>query len=201
MYKRLLKPIYDFAFSLLAIIIISPVLLSFTLILLFVNKGRPFFFQERPGKNGMIFKVIKFKTMSDLTDSQGRKLPDIKRITKIGSFMRSFSIDEIPQLLNILSGKMSFVGPRPLLKEYLSLYNSYQSRRHEVRPGLTGWAQVSGRNAISWKEKFDLDVFYVDNMTFCLDLKIIWMTFIKILKRENINYPDSVTIKSFTGNN
>ena len=167
----------------------------------FTNKGRPFFCQNRPGKNGKIFRLVKFRTMIDKSDAEGILLPDNQRITKIGRFMRSASIDELPQLLNILSCKMSFIGPRPLLKEYLPLYNTQQARRHEVKPGITGWAQVNGRNAITWTEKFKLDVWYVDNLTFLLDMKIFFKTILKVINRQGINSSERFTMKSFNGNN
>jgi lipopolysaccharide/colanic/teichoic acid biosynthesis glycosyltransferase len=201
MYKFIIKSLFDFFLSILALIMLSPLLLGIIAVLLVVNKGRPFFFQNRPGKNGKIFRVIKFRTMVEKKDGEGRLLPDKIRITRFGNFMRSTSLDELPQLINILTGKMSFVGPRPLLKEYLSLYSHTQSRRHEVRPGLTGWAQVNGRNTLTWKDKLEMDVWYVDHITFWLDLKIIGRTLIKIVKRENINYPGLATMIPFTGNN
>lgn len=168
--------------------------------LFLVNDGKPFFFQSRPGKGGKIFKIIKFKTMNDRKDSNGDLLPDSKRLTKIGALVRKTSLDELPQLLNVLIGDMSLVGPRPLLIEYLPLYNFEQGRRHNVRPGITGWAQVNGRNAISWNEKFNLDVWYVDNLSFNLDLKILLLTFKKVFKSEGINASANVTMEKFTGN-
>lgn len=167
----------------------------------FANEGAGIFFkQSRPGKNERIFKVIKFKTMTDERDSEGNLLPDAMRLTKVGKFVRSTSLDEIPQLLNVLKGDMSLIGPRPLLVRYLPLYNAEQARRHEVRPGITGWAQVNGRNAISWGEKLKLDVWYVDNMSFALDVKILWMTVVKVLKREGISADKEATNKPFEGN-
>jgi lipopolysaccharide/colanic/teichoic acid biosynthesis glycosyltransferase len=201
MYKLFIKPFLDFIFSLLALIILFPFLLCLLMILLIANKGRPFFCQTRPGKNGKIFKLVKFRTMVDKSDPEGILLPDNQRITKIGRFMRSASIDELPQLINILSCKMSFIGPRPLLKEYIPLYNTQQARRHEVKPGITGWAQVNGRNAITWTEKFKLDVWYADNLTFLLDMKIFFKTILKVINRQGINSSERFTMKSFNGNN
>ena len=165
------------------------------------NKGRVFFTQERPGRSATIFRVIKFKTMNDKTDQQGKLLPDRERLTSIGKFVRTTSLDELPQLLNVLMGDMSLVGPRPLLPKYLPLYNDRQKRRHLVRPGITGWAQVNGRNAISWAQKFEFDIWYVDNLSFLIDVKIIWITIIKVFKREGINAAGSPTISPFNGNN
>ena len=199
MYKSLLKPILDFILAFIAFIILSPIFII-TLILLSVsNQGNPFFFQSRPGKNGRIFKVIKFKTMSDKKDRQGNLLPDRDRLTKTGNFVRKTSLDEIPQLINVLKGDMSLVGPRPLLVKYLPLYNTVQKRRHDVKPGITGWAQVNGRNAISWEEKFNYDVWYVDHQSLSLDLKIIFKTIQKVLKSEGINTQGQATTKPFTG--
>ena len=163
------------------------------------NNGKPFFFQRRPGETGKIFKIIKFKTMNGSTDALGNLLPDSQRLTKVGSLVRKSSLDEIPQLLNVLKGDMSLVGPRPLLIEYLPLYNDNQKRRHEVKPGITGWAQVNGRNAISWEEKFKLDVWYVDNQSFWLDMKILWLTIRKVLVREGINQDGQATMEPFKG--
>jgi lipopolysaccharide/colanic/teichoic acid biosynthesis glycosyltransferase len=201
MYKLLIKPFLDFNFSLFALIILSPFLLFLIIFLSIENKGNPFFCQIRPGKNGKIFKLVKFRTMVDKSDSEGILLPDNQRITRIGRLMRSASIDELPQLVNILSFKMSFIGPRPLLKEYLPLYNTQQARRQEVRPGITGWAQVNGRNAISWNERFKLDVWYIDNLTFLLDLKIFFKTIFKVINRQGINSSEQFTMKAFNGNN
>ena len=202
MYKLFFKRLFDFLLSLIAIIIISPVLIIVAFWLHFANKGAgAFFTQERPGKNGKIFKVIKFKTMTDEKDCNGKLLPDAQRLTKVGKFVRSTSLDELPQLINVLKGDMALIGPRPLLPKYLSLYSREQARRHEVRPGITGWAQVNGRNAISWKRKFELDVWYVDNLSFILDLKIIFLTIKKVFKREGISSANSVTTEPFNGNN
>lgn len=200
MYKWIFKRFTDFTLSLIGLVCVMPVFLLVGFLLFFVNKGQPFFIQDRPGKGGKIFKVIKFKTMNDCKDKQGRFLPDEKRLTKVGRFVRSASIDELPQLLNVLKGDMSLVGPRPLLVKYLPLYNTQQAKRHIVRPGITGWAQVNGRNALSWEEKFDLDVFYVENITFTLDMKIILMTIYRILKREGIGSATSSTMEAFLGN-
>ena len=200
MYSLFLKRVIDFIIALAGLVIISPFLLLFTLCLHFANKGAgAFFHQARPGKNAKIFKVIKFKTMTDERDSDGRLLPDEKRLTRIGKLVRSTSIDELPQLINVLKGDMSFIGPRPLLPQYLPLYSAEQARRHEVRPGITGWAQVHGRNAISWKKKFELDVWYVDHCTFITDLKVFFLTIKKIICREDINSATSATMEAFNG--
>ncbi len=171
-----------------------------TIGLYFANNGKPFFFQTRPGKNARLFRIIKFKTMNDKKDAQGMLLPDAERLTKIGSFVRKTSLDEIPQLLNVLKGEMSLIGPRPLLPEYLPLYSPEQYRRHEVRPGITGWAQVNGRNAISWQQKFEYDVWYVDHLSFALDLRILFLTLKKVLIREGINTDGQATTERFKGN-
>ena len=202
MYKHFFKRLFDFWISLIGLICISPILLVVTIWLHFSNKGAgAFFLQERPGKDAKIFKVIKFKTMTDERDADGNLLPDADRLTKVGRFVRSTSIDELPQLINVLVGNMSLIGPRPLLPQYLPLYNKEQARRHEVRPGISGWAQCHGRNAISWTEKFKLDVWYVDHCTFATDLKIIWITIKKVIKREGISSESSVTMEGFNGNN
>ncbi|EEC95396.1 bacterial sugar transferase [Parabacteroides johnsonii DSM 18315] len=202
MYKHCLKRVIDFILVLCVLAVIWPILLVITLWLHFANKGAgAFFLQERPGKNGKIFKVIKFKTMTDERDADGNLLPDEQRLTKVGRFVRSTSIDELPQLINVLKGDMALIGPRPLLVQYLPLYNKEQARRHEVRPGITGWAQCNGRNAISWSKKFELDVWYVDHCSFLLDLKIILLTIKKVLVREGISSETSATMEPFTGNN
>ena len=202
LYRNCLKRTLDFCLTLFALVILSPLLLLITIWLHFANKGAGVFFtQERPGKNGKIFKVIKFKTMTDERDADGNLLPDEQRLTKVGRFVRSTSIDELPQLINVLKGDMALIGPRPLLVQYLPLYNKEQARRHEVRPGITGWAQCHGRNAISWSKKFELDVWYVDHCSFLLDLKIILLTIKKVLVREGISSETSVTMEPFTGNN
>ena len=192
----------DFIIALCVLAVIWPILTVIALWLHFANKGAgTFFLQERPGKNGKIFKVIKFKTMTDERDASGDLLPDEQRLTKVGKFVRSTSIDELPQLFNVLKGDMALIGPRPLLPQYLPLYSKEQARRHEVRPGITGWAQCHGRNAISWTKKFELDVWYVDHCSFLLDLKIIFLTIKKVLVREGISSETSVTMEPFTGNN
>ena len=202
MYKICIKRILDFFIVFCVLLLIWPILLVITIWLHFANKGAgAFFMQERPGKNGKIFKVIKFKTMTDECDAEGNLLPDEQRLTKIGRFVRSTSIDELPQLINVLKGDMALIGPRPLLVQYLPLYNKEQARRHEVRPGITGWAQCNGRNAIGWTKKFELDVWYVDHCSFWLDLKIIFLTIKKVLVREGISSETSVTMEPFTGNN
>jgi undecaprenyl phosphate N,N'-diacetylbacillosamine 1-phosphate transferase len=199
MYTSIIKTTFDFLFSLIGLILLSPVFLIVTLFLVIANNGKPFFFQNRPGKNGKIFKIIKFKTMNDKKDLNGNLLPDSERLTGVGAFVRKTSLDEIPQLLNVLMGDMSLIGPRPLLTNYLHLYNDFQNRRHEVKPGITGWAQVNGRNAISWDKKFELDVWYVENISFILDIKILYKTILKVLKSEGINAENSATIEPFDG--
>ncbi|WP_299626054.1 sugar transferase [uncultured Tenacibaculum sp.] len=200
MYKYFLKRIIDFFLALIGLIIMLPVFLIVLVLLFIYNNGKPFFFQQRPGKNERIFKVIKFKTMNDKTGSNGELLSDSKRLTPFGKFVRKTSLDEIPQLLNVLKGDMSLIGPRPLLVEYLSRYNEEQKRRHNVRPGITGLAQVNGRNALSWKDKFKYDLEYVDNLSFFLDLKIFFMTFLKVFKSEGISQEGQVTMSKFMGN-
>lgn len=202
MYKNGLKRAIDFLIVLCALLIIWPILLIIIIFLHFANKGAGVFFtQARPGKNAQIFKAIKFKTMTDERDAEGNLLPDDVRLTKVGKIVRSLSIDELPQLINVLKGDMALVGPRPLLIKYLPLYSEEQYRRHEVRPGITGWAQVNGRNAISWSKKFELDVWYVDHCSFLLDLKIVFMTIRKVFIREGISSDTSATMEVFTGNN
>lgn len=202
MYKNYIKRLLDFIISLTALICISPILLVVTIWLHFANKGAgAFFFQERPGKDAKLFKVIKFKTMTDERDSEGKLLPDAQRLTKVGKFVRSTSIDELPQLINVLKGDMALIGPRPLLVRYLPLYSAEQMRRHEVRPGISGWAQCHGRNAISWTEKFKLDVWYVDHCTLWTDLQVIWITIMKVIKRADISEEGQATMEPFTGNN
>ncbi|WP_288739155.1 sugar transferase [uncultured Parabacteroides sp.] len=202
MYKNFFKRTIDFIIVFGVLAIIWPILLLITFWLHFANKGAgAFFLQDRPGKKGKIFKVIKFKTMTDERDTDGNLLPDEKRLTKVGKFVRSTSIDELPQLINVLKGDMALIGPRPLLVQYLPLYSKEQTRRHEVRPGITGWAQVNGRNAISWTKKFELDVWYVDHCSFLLDLKILFLTIKKVFVREGISSETSVTMEPFTGNN
>ena len=202
MYKYFFKRFFDFWISLIALIIISPILLSVTIWLHFANKGAgAFFTQDRPGKDGKIFKVIKYKTMTDERDAEGNLLPDEIRLTKVGKFVRSTSIDELPQLLNVLKGDMALIGPRPLLPQYLPLYSPEQSRRHEVRPGISGWAQCHGRNAISWTEKFKLDVWYVDHISMMTDLKVIFITIKNVLMRKDINSETAATMEAFNGYN
>lgn len=204
MYAHFFKRFFDFWISLIALIIISPILLVITIWLHFANKGAgAFFFQERPGKDGKIFKVIKFKTMTDERDVEGNLLPDAERLTKVGKFVRSTSIDELPQLFNVLKGDMALIGPRPLLVKYLPLYSEEQMRRHEVRPGISGWAQCHGRNAISWTEKFKLDVWYVDHCTLWTDIKVILITIKSVLMRKDINTAggQSATMEPFNGHN
>ena len=202
MYKHFFKRFLDFSISLIALIIISPILLVISIWLHFANKGAgAFFFQERPGKDGKIFKVIKFKTMTDERDADGNLLPDADRLTKVGKFVRSTSIDELPQLINVLKGDMALIGPRPLLVQYLPLYSPEQARRHEVRPGISGWAQCHGRNAISWTEKFKYDVWYVDHMSLFTDIKVIYMTINKVMKREGICEEGHATMEAFNGKN
>ncbi len=202
LYRNFFKRAIDIAASGSALLVLSVPLAAVTVWLHFANKGAgAFFFQERPGKGGRIFKVVKFKTMTDERDSDGRLLPDAQRLTKVGRFVRSTSIDELPQLWNVLKGDMSLIGPRPLLVQYLPLSSEKQSRRHEVRPGITGWAQCHGRNSISWKEKFDLDVWYVDHISFLTDCKVILTTVKKVVRREDISSATSATMEPFNGNN
>ncbi|UII23888.1 sugar transferase [Fulvivirga ligni] len=199
MYKNFIKRIADFGVSFLGFLVILPVFLFVTILLAVANKGSAFFTQPRPGYKGRIFKVIKFKTMTDERDEHGELLPDEKRLTKIGSFVRKTSLDEIPQLLNVIKGDMSFVGPRPLLVEYLELYNEEQAKRHHVRPGITGWAQVNGRNAISWEEKFNFDVWYVKHQSFLLDIKILLLTVKKVFIADGISAEGVATMPKFKG--
>lgn len=206
MYKKIFKRAIDFSAAAGATLVFSPILVAVSVALHFANKGAGVFFtQERPGKNGKIFRVVKFKTMTDERDAAGTLLPDSERMTRVGRFLRKTSLDELPQLFNILRGDMSIVGPRPLLPEYLPLYSREQARRHEIRPGVTGWAQTHGRNAISWKKKFELDVWYVDNVSFALDVKILFLTALKVLKREGVNQSDApggeITMPKFDGTN
>ncbi|UJF28816.1 sugar transferase [Kaistella sp. 97-N-M2] len=200
MYRNLLKRLFDFSVSLLGLVLLSPLLFLATFALFFSNRGKPFFFQKRPGKDGELFNIIKFKTMNDKSDTEGNLLPDSARVTKVGAFVRKTSIDEIPQLINVLKGEMSLVGPRPLLPDYLHLYNNFQKRRNLVRPGITGWAQVNGRNTISWDQKFKFDVWYVDNLNFKLDMKILLLTVKKVFCSEGITQEGHVTSDEFKGN-
>ena len=202
MYKHFFKRVLDFCISLIALVCISPILIVVTIWLHFANKGAgTFFTQERPGKEGKIFKVIKFKTMTDEREVDGNLLPDEVRLTKVGKFVRSTSIDELPQLINVLKGDMALIGPRPLLVQYLPLYSKEQARRHEVRPGISGWAQCHGRNAISWTEKFKLDVWYVDHVSLMTELKVCFITIKNVLMRKDINSATSATMEVFNGNN
>lgn len=202
MYKYFFKRFLDFWIALIVLICISPILLVVTLWLHFANKGAgAFFFQERAGKDGRIFKIYKFKTMTDERDAEGNLLPDEARLTKVGRLVRSTSIDELPQLVNVIKGDMALIGPRPLITQYLPLYSKEQMRRHEVRPGISGWAQCHGRNAISWTEKFKLDVWYVDHVSLLTDLKIIWRTIMQVLKRKGISAEGQATIVAFNGHN
>lgn len=201
MYTQFFKRCFDLILSVIGLIILSPIFSVVLIVLAVNNSGSPFFFQKRPGKNGVIFSIIKFKTMTDKKDDQGHLLPDSDRLTSVGKFIRKTSLDELPQLLNVIKGDMSLIGPRPLLPEYLALYNTEQKRRHEVKPGITGWAQVNGRNAISWQKKFEYDVWYVNNISFVLDVKIILKTVLKVFKSEGINMENQVTTTNFKGNN
>ena len=201
MYKTYLKRLLDLVLSFIGLLVLSPILLLVILLLAIANNGKPFFFQMRPGLNGHLFKIMKFKTMNDKKDTNGNLLNDDQRLTKVGSFVRKTSLDEIPQLLNVLKGDMSLIGPRPLLPEYLPLYNDEQKKRHNVRPGITGWAQVNGRNAINWQQKFKYDVWYVQHLSFKLDVKILIQTFQKVLKSEGIYASSTIVMNRFKGNN
>lgn len=200
LYRNFLKRFIDLAVSLIAFCLLLPVFIVVTVLLFIANQGKPFFVQPRPGKNGRIFKLVKFKTMNDKKDAAGNLLSDAERLTAVGSFIRKTSLDEIPQLINVIKGEMSLIGPRPLLVEYLPLYNDKQKRRHEVRPGITGWAQVNGRNTIGWKEKFELDVWYVDNVDLSLDCKIVLFTLMKVIRSEGVSQQGHVTMTKFDGN-
>lgn len=199
MYQIIFKKLIDFLSSLILIFLLSPLIILITIALFFSNQGKPFFLQTRPGKHGKLFNIIKFKTMNDIKDDKGNLLSDEIRLTKIGKFVRKTSIDELPQLINVLLGDMSLVGPRPLLPQYLPLYNELQKRRHEVKPGMTGWAQVNGRNAISWAQKFEYDVWYVDNLSIILDIKIILLTIKKVFIAEGISSKENITMDEFLG--
>lgn len=201
MYLFFLKRIIDFCLALIGFLVLSPIFIIITLILLISNNGKPFFFQKRPGKNEKIFSIIKFKSMNDKKDKNGELLPYDKRITKTGAFIRKYSLDEIPQLINVIKGDMSIVGPRPLLIQYLPLYNNEQKQRHKVKPGVTGWAQINGRNTISWEKKFSLDVWYVNNVSLLLDIKIILLTVKRVIKKEGVNSSENLNMPLFTGNN
>lgn len=201
MYKSFIKRIIDFTASLLLLLVFFPLLFIIAVVLWIQIKGNPFFFQVRPGKMEAAFKVIKFKSMTDEKDEKGVLLPDNLRITKFGAFIRSTSLDELPQLINVLKGDMSLVGPRPLLFKYIPLFSEEQKRRHLIKPGITGWAQVNGRNSISWTKKFELDVYYVDHISFILDVKILWKTALKVLIREGVNQDNNKPMEPFNGNN
>tara|TARA_R110001592_G_scaffold294556_1_gene564385 strand:+ start:641 stop:1267 length:627 start_codon:yes stop_codon:yes gene_type:complete len=198
-YSLFIKRLIDFLAALIGLILISPIFLVLIIILSISNNGKPFFYQRRTGKHGKLFTIIKLKTMTDKTDANGELLPALERVTKTGDICRKYSLDEIPQLLNILKGDMSLIGPRPLLPEYLEHYNKEQNRRHEVMPGITGWAQINGRNTITWEQKFEYDVYYVDNQSFFLDLKILWLTFYKVIKKSDINSSETLDMPMFTG--
>jgi|SRR5690606_7089668 len=201
MYKYFFKRLFDVLIAFFGILLLSPIFIIVNIALYFANQGKPFFFQARPGKDERIFKIIKFKSMNDKKDAAGNLLPDAARLTKIGSLVRKTSLDEIPQLINVLKGEMSLIGPRPLLIEYLKLYNEEQKKRHNVRPGITGWAQVNGRNAISWTKKFEYDLWYVENISFLLDLKILFLTIKKVFVREGISQEGQATVEAFNGEN
>ena len=201
MYKHFFKRVFDFFIALIGLIILSPIFIGLTIGLYFANQGKQFFFQARPGLNEKIFKIIKFKTMNDKKDKEGNLLSDAERLTSIGAFVRKTSLDELPQLINVLKGDMAIIGPRPLLPQYLPLYNETQKRRHNVRPGITGWAQVNGRNAISWTKKFELDVWYVDHVSFATDVKVFFTTFKKVFKSEGISQAGQATMEVFNGKN
>ena len=200
MYQKYFKRLFDFLIALIALLLFSPLFILVTIGLFFANQGKPFFFQIRPGKNEKLFRIVKFKTMNDKKDNEGNLLSDAERLTTIGRFVRKTSLDELPQLFNVLKGDMSLIGPRPLLVQYLPLYNAEQKKRHDVRPGITGWAQVNGRNAISWEQKFAYDVWYVDNCSFLLDIKIIVLTLKKVFVREGISQEGHATMETFKGN-
>lgn len=199
MYVPFFKRLLDILIAGIAFILAFPIFLIIVTLLFFVNGGTPFFFQNRPGRKEKLFKVIKFKTMNDKKDKEGKLLPDGERMTQTGKFIRKTSLDEIPQLLNVIKGDMSLVGPRPLLVSYLPLYNDFQKRRHDVKPGITGWAQVNGRNSISWERKFELDIWYVDHCSFALDCRIIWMTIKKVFKSEGVNAEENIPMRPFKG--
>jgi len=201
MYQAFIKPFFDVLFSILLLIVISPIFVMLVLLLMVANNGKPFFTQQRVGKKLQIFRVIKFKTMNDKKDASGNLLSDAERLTAVGKFVRKTSLDELPQLLNVAKGDMSFVGPRPLLVEYIARYSSEQNKRHLVQQGITGWAQVNGRNAISWQRKFELDVWYVNNQSFWVDIKILFLTVFKVLKPEGISANGSATMEKFMGDN
>ena len=200
MYKSIFKRMIDLLLSTVIFVLSSPVFLLVAICLYFLNNGKPFFYQTRPGRNGELFTIVKFKTMNDKKNHMGELLPDSDRLTWLGAIVRKLSLDEIPQMLNVLKGEMSLIGPRPLLVEYLPLYSEIQAKRHAVRPGITGWAQVNGRNTLSWEKKFEYDVWYIDHLTFWLDIKILFLTVVKIFKREGISSDTSATMEKFKGN-
>lgn len=199
-YKHIIKPLIDKIAAILLLVVLLPVWLPLALLLWIANGGKPFFFQQRPGLNGKVFVLMKFRTMTDKRDAAGKLLPDRQRLTRLGSLVRKTSLDELPQLINVLKGDMSLVGPRPLLVEYLPLYNELQHKRHSMRPGITGWAQVNGRNAISWDRRFEYDVWYVEHVSPALDLKIMWLTLLKVLRSEGVTQQGHATVEKFTGN-
>jgi lipopolysaccharide/colanic/teichoic acid biosynthesis glycosyltransferase len=199
MYRQFIKPLCDFFIALFLLIILSPIILLTAILLFLTNNGKVFFFQQRPGLNSKLFRIVKFKTMRDVFNQEGIPLPDVMRITRVGSFVRSVSLDELVQLINVLKGDMSLVGPRPLLMQYLTRYTPEQAKRHNVKPGITGWAQVNGRNAISWEQKFKLDIEYVEKQSFVLDLKILWMTFLNVLQRKDVSADGHVSMEEFKG--
>jgi undecaprenyl phosphate N,N'-diacetylbacillosamine 1-phosphate transferase len=199
MYRHFIKPLCDFFIALFLLIILSPIILLTTILLFLANNGKVFFFQQRPGLNSKLFRIVKFKTMRDVFNQEGIPLPDVIRITRVGSIVRSVSLDELVQLINVLKGDMSLVGPRPLLMQYLTRYTPEQAKRHNVKPGITGWAQVNGRNAISWEQKFKLDIEYVEKQSFVLDLKILWMTFLNVLQRKDVSADGHVSMEEFKG--
>jgi lipopolysaccharide/colanic/teichoic acid biosynthesis glycosyltransferase len=201
MYKKYIKSILDFSIAFVGFLILLPVVLTITLVLAIINNGKPFFFQTRPGKNEKLFNIVKFKTMNDKKDENGQLLPDENRITFLGKMLRKTSLDELPQLINVLKGDMSLIGPRPLLVEYLSLYSNEQRKRQNVKPGITGWAQINGRNLITWKKKLEYDVWYVNNISFALDLKILYRTIFKVIKSENIYSGSKISMNRFNGKN
>jgi lipopolysaccharide/colanic/teichoic acid biosynthesis glycosyltransferase len=200
-YRNSIKQLIDFIASFAAIVILLPVIVITAMVLAFSNTGTPFFIQQRPGRHNKIFKLVKFKTMNDRRDNEGNLLPDHLRLTGVGRFIRSSSLDELPQLFNVMKGDMSLIGPRPLLIKYLPLYTQTQARRHEIRPGITGWAQVNGRNAINWEQKFEYDVWYVDHVSFSLDCKILWKTLVNVIRHKGINASENMTMESFKGGN
>jgi lipopolysaccharide/colanic/teichoic acid biosynthesis glycosyltransferase len=199
MYRHFFKPVLDIFVSFIVFTALLPVFLLLIVFLAIANNGKAFFIQKRPGKNGIIFSLLKFKTMNDKTDEKGILLPDDKRLTGVGKFIRKTSLDELPQLINVIKGDISIIGPRPLLVDYLDLYTNEQNRRHEIKPGITGWAQINGRTAISWEKKFELDVWYIDHLSFMLDMKIVYLTLIKVFKSEGISSSTSLTMEKFTG--